>query len=108
LKIKNNLTIGVIIIVLLFFFILFGLPGLKLIIGIGLLYVLPFFLILDRFDLEKTEKIVFSFFIGIGIFPSIVYYLGIIFNSIRIAIVVTFIILIAIGLLLKKLLPVKK
>lgn len=102
-KIKNNLIIGVIIAVLLFFFILFSLTGLKLIIGIGLLYILPFYLILDRFDLDKTEKIVFSFFIGIGILPSIVYYLGILFNSIRIAIVVTFVLLILIGLILKKL-----
>lgn len=100
-KIKNNLIIAVII-VLLFFLILFGLSGLKLIIGIGLLYILPFYLILDKFNLDKTEKLFFSFFIGIGIFPSIVYYLGILFNSIRIAIVVTFILLLGLGLVLRK------
>lgn len=98
----NKLIIGVIIAILLFFFILFKLTGLKLIIGIGLFYILPFYLILDRFDLDKTEKLVFSFFIGIGIFPAIVYYLGILFNSIRIAIVITFVLLLIIGLLLRK------
>lgn len=102
-KIKNNLIIGIIIVILLFFFILFSLTGLKLIIGIGLLYILPFYLILDKFDLDKTEKLVFAFFIGIGIFPAIVYYLGLLFNSIRVAIAVTFVLLIVIGLILKKL-----
>ena len=99
---KNNLIIGIIIVILIFFFILFGLTGLKLIIGIGLLYILPFYLILDKFNLEKTEKLIFSFFIGIGIFPSIVYYLGMFFNSLRIAIVVTFVLLLALGLILRK------
>lgn len=96
----NNTHIAIIAIII-FFFTLFGLTGLKLTIGILLLYILPFYLILDKFNLEKTEKFCFSFFIGIGIFPAITYYLAVLFNSMRIAVIVTFIVLLSLGLILK-------
>ena len=100
-KIKNEyIAFGIL---LLFFLIVFGLTGFKLALGISLLYILPFYLILDYFDLDKTEKIIFSFFISIGIFPTFVYYIGILFNSIRISIIVTFVLFLSIGLGLKRL-----
>jgi hypothetical protein len=49
-----------------------------------------------------SEKIIFSFFISIGIFPSIVYLLGLVI-SFRIAIAVTFVLLIFTAYLIKKL-----
>ncbi len=102
-KIGNKeLAIGILVLILLFSFILFGFTGVKVIGGAILLFFLPFYLILDNFDIELWEKIVFSFFIGIGIFPTFVYYLGIVFNSIRIAIVVTFVLLIGAGFVLKR------
>ena len=99
---NKETTIGIIILVLLFTFALFGVTGLKTIFGVFLFFFLPFYLILDNFDLEKSEKIIFSFFIGIGVFSAFVYYLGMLFNSIRVATAATFVLLLTLGLLLRK------
>lgn len=103
-KIGNKeILIGVILVLLLFSFTLFGFTGVKVIAGSIILFFIPFYLILDKLDIETDEKIVFSFFIGIGIFSTFVYYLGILFNSIRIAIIVTLVILITTGFFLRRL-----
>ena len=62
---------------------------------------MPVYLILNNFDLTSEEKLIFSFFLGIGIFPSIVYLLGLVI-SFRIGIIITFILMILIGFALKK------
>ena len=90
------------VITLIFFTALFGITGARTIIAIPLFFFLPFYLILNNFDLPAGEKIVFSFFIGLGIFSSFVYYIGILVNSVRMAIAITFAILIAAAFLIKK------
>ena len=90
------------VITLIFFTALFGIAGARTIIAIPLFFFLPFYLILNNFDLPAGEKIVFSFFIGLGIFSSFVYYIGLLVSSVRIAIVITFVILIAAAFLIKK------
>jgi len=103
LKLGNKeLAIGVIGLVLLVSFILFGFTGVKVFGGTILLFFLPFYLIFDNFDIGLGEKVMFSFFIGVGMFSAFVYYLGIVFNSIRVAIVVSFVVLVGVGLGLKK------
>ena len=99
----NDKTTAAIILILiaLFSFIFLGFTGFKVIFGMLLVFFLPFYLILDNFNLSRGEKVVFSFFIGIGIFPAIVYWIGTLI-SFRISILVTFFLLIAIGFLLKK------
>ena len=77
-----------------FFYTVFGMTGLKLFLGVSLLYILPIYLILDNFELDAAEKIIFSFIIGIGIIPNIVFYASRIFVSLRTSIIITFIILI--------------
>jgi hypothetical protein len=99
---NKELAIGMIGLVLLVSFILFGFTGVKVFGGTMLLLFLPFYLIFDNFDIGLGEKVVFSFFIGVGMFSTLVYYLGIMFNSIKTAIVVSFVLLIGIGLGLKK------
>jgi len=66
-----------------------------------LLFVVPLYLILDNFDLGQDEKIVFSFFLGVGIFPSLVYWLGL-FISFRLSIFITFVLLIVVGFVVRK------
>ena len=61
------------------------------------LYFLPFYLILGKFDLEKSERAIFAFFIGLGIVPSIVYWLAG-FISFRVSIILVWIILMGIGI----------
>jgi|TARA_B100001971_G_C18194958_1_gene540890 hypothetical protein len=102
-KIGNReFGIGILALIIIFSFILFGFTGVKVVGGAILLFFLPFYLILDNFDIEFGEKIVFSFFMGIGVFSIFVYYLGFVVNSIRVAIVVTFLLLVGVGLGLKK------
>jgi len=97
----KGILIGVGILIILFSLLLFGITGLRVVAGVFLLFLLPFYLILDNFELSFIEKILFSFFIGLGIFPSIVYGLALAINSIRLAIVIAFVLLVGIGLGIK-------
>jgi len=63
------------------------------VLGIILLFTLPIYMILDNFGIDQDEKLVFSFFIGVGVFPSITYWIGF-FISFRIAIFISFAILV--------------
>ena len=83
-------------ITLIFFYAILGFSGMMSIIGIALIFIAPTYLILNNFELDTDEKIIFSFFIGAGIFPSITYWLGT-FMSFRLSILAAFIILIIIG-----------
>ena len=87
---------------MLFFTLIFGLTGLKVIIGVAFLLFLPIYLILNNFDLKTEEKIIFSIFLGLGIYSSFVYILGLLFNSIKIAMIVTFILLLLIAFVIKR------
>tara|TARA_Y100000310_G_scaffold331427_1_gene404981 strand:+ start:4582 stop:4920 length:339 start_codon:yes stop_codon:yes gene_type:complete len=103
LKIHNKeLIIGLAAAVLMFFLLLLGIPGIRTILGAFLCFFLPFYLIIDNFELETGEKIIFSFFIGVVFFSSLVYYLGILLGSVRIAIVVSFLLLTALGIFIRK------
>jgi len=94
-------------VVLLFYFIFFGLTGIRFVIGLFLLFFLPFYLILDNFDLTKSEKIVFAFFVGIGIYSTIAYYIGLLVD-LKISIVITFLLLIGINFLIKRFIKAKE
>ncbi|MFH1133482.1 MAG: hypothetical protein V1735_03250 [Nanoarchaeota archaeon] len=63
----------------------------------GFLFVLPAFLILDRFDLGMDEKLLFAFFLGIGLFAVPVYYLGMLIG-IRAAAAATFVLSVGVGI----------
>ena len=86
--------------VLIFFFVLFGITGARLVLGIAFLS-LPFYLIFDSFNLASGEKFVFSTLLGITIFPSLVYITGLVI-SFRISIIVIFVILLIISFSVRK------
>lgn len=88
------------LIISIFSFILFGFTGVRIVLGIIIMWI-PFCLILNNFDLTLGEKFVFSLILGITLFPSMVYLLGLLF-SFRIAIVVTFVLLILVWFLISK------
>ena len=101
-KVENIGFIGIVIVVMLtFFYFILGFSAMMTVLGIIIIFIVPLYLILDNFDLRQDEKIVFSFFLGVGIFPSITYWLGI-FISFKIAILVTFVILIIAAYLIRK------
>ena len=91
----------IVAITLIFFYAILGFSGMMSALGIMLIFILPIYLVLNNFNLENDEKIIFSFFIGVGIFPSIAYWLGTIM-SFRLAILITFIVLIALGFVIKR------
>jgi hypothetical protein len=92
--------ISVAVIVLFLYFIL-GLSGALSALGIILLFIVPIYFILDNFELGQDEKIVFSFFIGVGVLPAFTYWIGL-FISFRLAILISFVVLIAVGILIRK------
>ena len=99
-KIEHIGFIGIAITVtLLFFNYILGLSGMLSVFGIIFLFIVPIYLAMSSFDLAQDEKIVFSFFIGVGIFPSITYWLGTLI-SFRISILITFSLLFAIAVAL--------
>ena len=101
-KVENLGFIGIVVVViLLFFYFILGFSALMTALGIILLFIVPIYLILDIFDLGQDEKIVFSFFIGVGIFPTIAYWLGL-FISFRIAVFVSFAVLITAAFFARK------
>lgn len=101
-KIENLRFIGIAIVVILaFFYFILGFSGMMAVLGIILLFIVPMYLILDNFELSQDEKIVFSFFLGVGIFPAIAYWLGMVI-SFRVSIFVTFLILLIAAYLTKK------
>jgi len=104
-KLLSKEEIGFIIlttvIILLFSYSILGFSGMMTSLGIILLFYFPTYLILNNFELDNDEKLIFSFFIAVGIFPSITYWLGMII-SFRIAIFITFIILILTSFLIGK------
>ena len=89
-----------ILIALIFSFVLFGLTGIRVVLGI-LFISLPFYLILNNFELTEGEKSVFSILFGLTLFSALVYILGLVI-SFRIAIIITFIVLIIVAFLIRK------
>jgi len=102
---KKELLISIGILFLLFFLLLFKTAGLRFILGFLVIFIVPVYLILDIFKFDPLERSVYSFFLGIGVVPTLVYYLGLII-SFRIAIAVVFVTLIAVWFILRKY-PVK-
>ena len=106
-KVENLGFIGVMVVVILaFFYFILGFSGMMAVLGIILLFIVPIYFILDNFDLGQDEKLIFSFFIGVGIFPSLVYWPGL-FISFRLSILISFVVLIVVGVLVRKYTQIK-
>ncbi len=89
-KHENKIIFGIaLIIASLGSFMLLGASGLKTMLGAIVIMFLPFYLIFDYFSLSDEEKIIFSFFASITIFPSLTYWLGFIVPF-RIAVLAVF------------------
>jgi len=93
---KNWTIILGLIILLLVYAYLFKFTGVRFIFTI-FIFALPSYLILNLFELDESEKIIFSFFVSIGIISSSVYWLAFATQSIRVAFLLVVIIVIAIA-----------
>ena len=88
------------LIISIFLFVFFGMTGFRVFLGI-ILVSLPIYLIIDTFDLSSGEKFVFSFILGITVYPSLVYALGLLIPF-RMSIAVVFVFLMLIAIILRK------
>ena len=82
-----------VLIVLIFSFVLFGMTGARVVLGV-IFISLPFYLILNNFELAESEKFVFAVLLGLTIFPSLVYLLGLVVPF-RISILLSFVMFIS-------------
>ena len=83
------------LIALIFAFVLFGVAGAMVVLGMFFISI-PFYLMLNNFEVDESEKFVFSILFGLTIFPSLVYLLGLVI-SFKMSIVAIFIVLITIA-----------
>lgn len=88
------------VVILFFSFFVFGITGIRLVLGI-ILVSIPFYFILKNFRLTDSELFTFSLLLGLTIFPSLVYLLGF-FVSFKLAIAFLFLFFILIALALWK------
>ena len=102
---KNNdlkeLTISlsvILLVILTFSFILFGVTGMRVMLGIIFMSI-SFYFILNNFELNEGEKFVFSALLGLTMPPSLVYIFGFLM-SFRLAIAATFIVFVGIAIAL--------
>jgi len=102
-KLLNNkkLISGIASVILLAVYMLFGFKAVLFLIVFALM-VLPFYLLLGLFELEKEERLIFSVFIAIGMFSSLVYWSGFLFSSLKIAVIAVFLLLIGYWAILRK------
>ena len=91
----------ILLVVLAFSYYFFNITGIRVVLGI-IFVSLPFYFILNNFNLEEGEKFVFSLVFGITIFPSLVYALGFLI-SFKISIFIIFVVLLLVGYLVRKL-----
>ncbi|MBL7056612.1 hypothetical protein ISS07_06890 [Candidatus Woesearchaeota archaeon] len=103
LKKNEKLFFGITILIftIIFFYVILGIAGSISILAIVLFFIFPTYTFLNNFKIDFDEKIILSFFIGIGIFPSITYWLGIVI-SFKLAIVTTLILILIISYLVGK------
>ncbi|HLC65144.1 MAG TPA: hypothetical protein VJI46_03415 [Candidatus Nanoarchaeia archaeon] len=96
-KIGNKeLAIGISLLFALLSSMLFGATGVLALLVMGIAFYLPLYFIIQRIDLEPEEKIFYPFFIGIGVIPTLVYWLGTLV-SFRLSIVVIVVLLAGFG-----------
>ena len=91
------------IVISIFLFSVFGFTGFRVFIGI-IFISLPFYFILNNFDLNEPEKFVFSMLLGFVLFSALAYWLGFLIPF-KFAIIAVFVILMIISFIIKKFMP---
>lgn len=85
-------------------FVLFNLTGFRTIVGFALLFVVPVLLLMRHLSLDFEEKVFFSLFIGIGLFPLLVWFVNQLLPSFRLSILAAFVLVVVLGLFLPRIL----
>lgn len=93
------------ILILGFAYYLFEITGIRIVLGI-IFVSLPFYLIILNLDVTEGEKFVFSLLLGLTLFSSFVYLLGLVI-SFRLSIIIVFAVLVIAAFVLKRYKPKK-
>ena len=88
------------IIISIFLFFLFGFTGVRVLMTI-IFISLPFYFILNNFNLTEPEKSLFSMILGLTLFSALAYWLGFVI-SFRLSIIIVFAVLMAISFIIRK------
>ena len=99
---KMHLALFFLILSIILITYLFGITGFRTFGSMLLIFFLPAYIIIKKLSIEKDEKVFFSFFIGIAMFPLLVWYLNRIIPSLRVTILIIFVLLIGVGLFMGK------
>ncbi len=83
--------------------VIFGMVGVRTVAAMAAFFFLPFYLIVRKLGIEADEKVFFAFFIGLGLFSTVVFYVGRIIPSFRISVAAAFAALLLLPIVLKKL-----
>ena len=78
--------------------VLFGLAGARTILSIALLFIAPVFFFLAKTSMELEEKIFFSLFIGLGLFPLAAWTTNQVLPSFRLSAIVALVLAVVLGL----------
>lgn len=87
------MPLGAIIVLLGGSYLTAGMYGAITVLVLGMI-ALPFYLLLDLYDFNIAEKIIFAFFLSIGLYSTLVYWINQILPSYRLSLIISYIILI--------------
>ena len=93
---------AVLLVVAMAAFVLFGWAGFRTILAIAVLFVIPPLLILINTGLEIEEKLFFSLFIGIGLFPLLTWLVNQVLPSFRVSVIAALVIAASAGFFVPK------
>ena len=102
-KMKNEMIGAGIsaLIIITFFYIYLGFSAVKATIFLSLIYIIPVYIIINRYEIEYLEKIIYSLIIGLGIIPTMVFFAGKYLKSnLVLSTIICVIILIAAGIII--------
>ncbi|GEM_PF-4183954 len=86
-----------VIVILLFGALIFGVAGFKALAVFMLVFLVPAYAIINNLDLAGDEKLFFSMFISLGVFPIFVWFLNKFLSSFRLSTVMVFAVAVAFG-----------
>ena len=99
---KRHISLIFLIVIHLVAALLFGLIGLRTVFGFTVIVFLPVYLFLSLFELAAVEKIIYSVFLGFGIYPMTVWFLNRIIPSLKLSIALTSVLLILVYFLIRR------
>ena len=103
LKISNkHFALAGFVAILIQAYLLFGFTGVRTLLSMAVVFLLPFYLLIRKFSFPRDEAAFFAFFMGLGLFNTGVFYFGRVIPSFRASVVVMFIFLLALPYIWKK------